>query len=200
MVPIYEELKGWQGGIGSLLGFVALMVAALWNFRLNRRRDAMLRAEEALSVAAALYGEIVLLRIEIARIARDVARIEAGSDRDIDKHFLEAHALPEPTLYKALAAKIGLLSADLVIAITGFHKNYQEVRTWLPLLIENPERGYYYSRSYLLVPARDAIYDIVPALRKIEQLASISEGATDPELGLTDDIIEWEEERSRRRE
>ena len=30
-----------------MLGFVALMVAALWNFRLNRKRDAALRADEA---------------------------------------------------------------------------------------------------------------------------------------------------------
>ena len=50
MVPseFYSELKGWQTAIGSLLGFIALMVAALWNFRLNRRRDAALRADEAL--------------------------------------------------------------------------------------------------------------------------------------------------------
>lgn len=32
---IYGELKSWQTGIGALLGFVALMVAALWNFHLR---------------------------------------------------------------------------------------------------------------------------------------------------------------------
>jgi len=31
----YSELKGWQGGIGSLLEFIALIVGALWNFRLS---------------------------------------------------------------------------------------------------------------------------------------------------------------------
>lgn len=35
----YQELKTWQTGIGALLGFTALMSAALWNFHLNRVRD-----------------------------------------------------------------------------------------------------------------------------------------------------------------
>jgi hypothetical protein len=34
MLNAYEELKSWQAAIGSLLGFLALMVAALWNFRI----------------------------------------------------------------------------------------------------------------------------------------------------------------------
>jgi hypothetical protein len=90
----YQELKGWQGGIGSLLGFLALIVGALWNFRLNRRRDAALRSEEVVSVAAALYGEIVLLRIEAAELSRAVANvaISIGTRPDpifkFDTHFI----------------------------------------------------------------------------------------------------------------
>jgi len=52
----YQELKTWQTGLGALLGFVALMIAALWNFRLNRQRDADLRRDEARAVAAAING------------------------------------------------------------------------------------------------------------------------------------------------
>jgi hypothetical protein len=95
----YEELKGWQAGIGSVLGFFALMVAALWNFRLNRRRDTQLRTDEALSVAAALYGEMLLLRQEVAALARAVAtaHINQGTQRyvalKIDQHLVEAHRL-----------------------------------------------------------------------------------------------------------
>ena len=61
---IYQEAKTWQTAIGSIFGFGALMVAALWNFHLNRRRDTALRREEIHSVAAAIYGEILLLRKE----------------------------------------------------------------------------------------------------------------------------------------
>jgi hypothetical protein len=190
----YEELKGWQGGIGALFGLVALMVGALFNFSLNRKRDARLREEEAKSVAAALYGEIVLLRQEAARLARAVAAVEIKGVRKITPHFVEANKLSEPILYKALAPKIGLLSPDLVIALTEFHKNFQEARTWLPLLVENEERGYGYFSMSVLKPARDAVKDIVPALRKIESVASIPKPADDPDLGLTEQAIEMDEE------
>jgi hypothetical protein len=64
---IYEELKTWQQGVGALIGFVALMGAAWWNFHLNRRRDAALRNEEARAILAALYGEIVVLYVNKRR-------------------------------------------------------------------------------------------------------------------------------------
>ena len=57
-----------------------------------------------------------------------------------DAHFLERLKLSEPLLYKALASKFGLLSSDLIFAITEFHGNFENARTWLPLLMENPEK------------------------------------------------------------
>lgn len=196
---IYEELKAWQGAIGSLFGFMALMAAALWNFRLNRKRDAALRADEALSVAAALYGEIMLLRKEAAQIATTVAKMAmretryGSSSYKIDSHFLEAYKLSEPMFYKTLAPQIGLLSADLVIAITEFHRNFQEVKISLPLLVENSDRGYDYSWSSVLIPARDAVKNIIPASRKIEQLTSISTPMKDLELREVEEVIEFEQ-------
>ena len=65
---------------------------------------------EKRSVAAAVYGEIVLLRQEDAKLASAVAQAEYNAvgtgDVVIDSNFLEAHVLPEPVLYKALAAKL----------------------------------------------------------------------------------------------
>jgi hypothetical protein len=199
-MSLYEEIKGWQSGIGSLLGFVALMVGALWNFRLNRRRDAALRAEEVTSVAAALYGEIVLLQMEVAAVARAVAQVSVsmGTERDpiikFDTHFIAAHVISEAILYKALANKLGLLPAELIIAITAFHKNIQQVRTALPLLIDDRTRGYTYGAGHVLVPARDAAFDIVPTLRMIEQMANIPKRATPIDLGQAEGIIEMERE------
>src|SRR5580692_8066308 len=115
-MSLYDEVKGWQSGIAALLGFVALIIGALWNFRLNRRRDAALRAEEAISVAAALYGEVVLLRMEVAGLARAVSSvaISVGTDERnaivrFDKHFMDAHVISEASLYIALSSKLGLL-------------------------------------------------------------------------------------------
>ncbi len=66
----YAELKSWQSGIAAILGFIALIVGALFNFRLNRRRDAGLRNDGTLGVAAALYGEILLMRERMALMAK----------------------------------------------------------------------------------------------------------------------------------
>lgn len=197
---LYEELKSWQTSIGSLLGFVALIVGALWNFRLNRKRDAALRVEETNSVAAALYGEMLLLRVEVANLARAVANVHVsvGTQRDstikLDLHFVSAHQISEPILYKTLASKIGLLPADLIVGITAFHKNIQEVRHWLPLLIDNPDRKYSYAVSCVLVPARDAVCDIIPTLKQIERMASIAKSAEPLDLGKTEGIIAIEQD------
>jgi hypothetical protein len=199
-VTLYEELKSWQGAIGSVLGFAALIVGALWNFRLNRRRDAALRSEEAVSVAAAIYGEIVLLRIEAASLARAVAavHISVGTQRDptinFDSHFVAAHQISDAMLYKALASKLGMLPAELIIGITAFHKNIQEMRNWLPLLIDDPGRKYSYSASQVLVPARDAVFDIIPTLRQIERMACIPTAAEVLDLGKAEGVIAMEDE------
>lgn len=198
-MSVYDEIKGWQAAIGAVLGFVALMVAALWNFRLNRERDAALRRDEAVSVAAALYGEILLLRNEAAETARHVASraIAIGTDGrypyKFDQHFLAAHPFSEPIFYKALADKIGLLDADLVLGITEFHGNFQRVRTSLPLLVDVKDRGYSYSASTVLVPARDAVKRVIPTLRKIERMTGVVTPTPDPDLGRVEELIDTEE-------
>jgi hypothetical protein len=197
---LYEELKSWQGGISSLFGFLALIVGALWNFRLNRRRDAALRSEEMVSVAAALYGEILLLRVEAAALARAVANvhISVGTERDpavrFNAHFVAAHQISEAMLYKALAPKLGLLPAELIIGITAFHKDLQEMKHWLPLLIDAPDRTYSYGAAHVLMPARDAVFDIVPALKQIERMANIQTSAEPLDLGHANSVIADEEE------
>jgi len=199
-MSFYEELKGWQGGIGALLGFIALIVGALWNFHLNRRRDAALRAEEVISIAAALYGEIVLLRMEVAGVARAVANVSVSIGTDernaivrFDRHFIAAYGnISEAVLYRALAGKLGLLPAELILAITEFHKNIQEVRTGLPLLIDDPTRGYVHGASHVLIPARDAVFDIIPALRMIERMAKMPKPAAAIDLGKAEGVIELE--------
>jgi hypothetical protein len=190
---MYEELKTWQTGLGALLGFVALMSAALWNFHLNRRRDKRLQLEETKSVAAAFYGEIILLRSEVAILAKIVARFEARMDRQsIDSHFVKSHALSEPILYPALASKIGVLSSQLVLAITEFHRNFRLVKSALPFLVDVPERGYRFSSLILLQPAFDAVRNVTPALGAIERLCAIEPPNQSPDLGLTEQIIQHE--------
>lgn len=181
---IYVELKSWQSAIGSLLGFIALMVGALWNFHLGRKRDAALRAEETLSVEAALYGEIVLLREEAAHLLERVFDRVRARDPDyyVDEAFLAMHPTSEPIFYKALASKVGLLRSDLVLSITAFYNDIQTMRTALPLLVPNEERGFEYSSLEAMVPAYAAVVKILPALRAIERSAKIESPARDFDL------------------
>ena len=79
-------------------------------------------------------------------------------------------------------------------ATPAFHKNTQEMRHWLPFLIDAPERKYSYSVARVLVPARDAVFDIIPVLNQIELMANIRKSAEALDLGRAEVVIVMEEE------
>lgn len=200
-LSLYQELKTWQQGLAALLGFMGLMAAALWNFRLNRKRDALLRFEEMISVTAALYGEMILLRARTAHVARIVANVyvSEGTDPDsvikFDKHLVEANKIPEPLLFKALAPRFGLLPADLVVSVSAFYEKVQTVTFWLPQLIPQADRGYSHSILTILHPAYEAVEEVMSTLRRMETMIGIDESqrAKKLDLGKTEGVIEMEE-------
>lgn len=135
----------------------------------------------------------MLLREEIAKLARTVAKLDYSDGRDrIDDHFLKSHALPEPGMYPALASKIGLLDSSLVLSLTEFFRKFQEVRSALPLLSNDLDRGYRFSSLILLEPAAGAVQNVVPGLRAIEKLCVVNVPIGAPDLGMAEDIIEME--------
>ena len=192
----YAELKGWQGAIGSVLGFVALICGALFNYRLNRRRDERLRSEEVVAVASALYGEIVILRRSVARLANAVGAryIRHGfhGEEAIDRHFVDQFSLPRPRLYPALAGKVGVLDGQLALEVVRFYARVEEAEAWLPRLQEEEGRPYSYGVNSVLDPAIDAVVGVTPALRTIEAMAGIAEEAATPDLRKALDAQEFE--------
>jgi len=192
----YAELKAWQTAIGAAIGFVALILGALFNSHLNRRRDTRLRHEEAIGVATALYGEIVLLRRETARIGNMIAARYTSyayqKGEAFDKHFVEDHNIPDEFIYKALADKLGLLNPNLIISIAEFYQNLQEVRSWIPRLKNEETRGYNYSILNVLHPAREAVTRIGPSLREIEKMAKLQNNAETPEISKIEEVIDIE--------
>lgn len=194
---IYTEIKGWQSAIGSVLGFGALIAGALFNFRLNRKRDALLRHEEVLSIASALYGEIVLLRRAVARMANAVGnryiRHGFNGDSPIDRHFIEQFALPKPNLYPALASKVGMLPSQLALEVVQFYSRVEEAELWLPRMQEDDERAFSYGVKYVLDPAIDAVTGVTPALRLIEEMAGIADQAPMPDIKNALDAQEYED-------
>ncbi|UFS81537.1 MULTISPECIES: hypothetical protein [Rhizobium] len=194
-----SQLTGGQASFvgtltGSILGFVALVFGALFNFRLNRRRDALLRADEAAAVTAALFSEIILVRAEVARTARLVAKIEMRGG-EFEAHFMEYIRLQDPMLYKALANKLGLLDPKLVLGITAFHSRVQTVRDWLPQLVEKEDRGFSYSTLSVLEPAIQAIDEIKPILDAMADGMEIERPKDEGDLGGARDVAEMERDR-----
>lgn len=192
-------LEGWQTAIAAVIGFVGLIAAALFNARLNRKRDDRLREREKLSVALAFYGEVVLLRREMARLARVVAVIESNGGAEstslvkFDENFIKDNRLSDPIIYPALACGLGILDAGLVLSITEFYRNFELARTSLPLLVKRQGRDFTYQASAVLVPARDSVVNVEGALRRVERLAGISAIEERPDMGMAEDIIEHEE-------
>lgn len=190
-----DQFKGWQAGIGALLGFTL----GTWiNYGFNRRRDKVLRREEILSVSIAVYGEIISIREDIGNFAMAVADIEANGDGIFDDQFLKDHPLPTPIIYPSLANKIGLVSSELLIPITGFYSNLTRINAALPLLIERViererllsggerkrrQERLTYHPAMVLRPAIATIDDVKPALRRIEKLGRMPP-AEDPPISL----------------
>lgn len=188
MTEIWAFLTSQNPATTFLFGLVALVVGALFNSHLNRQRDDRQRVQEAKAVAAALYGEILPLRREVALLAKIVAKtyfdegLGRRSSLKFDHTLLERNTLTDPHLYRSLASKLGTLEPDLVLAITDFHAKYQSVRDWLPKLVADEKRPFSYSVLSFLNPAKDVVLGINPTLRRIEKLLKIKKPAEDPDV------------------
>jgi hypothetical protein len=202
MADWYSEALKWQGAIGSMigatLGFLALLAGALINYRLNRRRDTKLHQAEALSVAVALYSEIVMLRKSVAFVCSRLSwsfynHGTRGSGEKIDDHFMSKMPKLNAPIYSALASKLGMLSPDLLLEIAGFHGSLVEVEMSLPLMIEDPKRGYTYGSGYVLKPGVSAVTQGLKAMRMIEKMAEIKPADEKVQLGRTDAMLDHED-------
>jgi len=195
---IYAELKGWQPVIGAVLGFGALTWGALYNFRLGRRRDDAIRAKEALSVALGLYAEINLISVELTKLSNAIGRwyLRTGhSGQSVPAHFSESFVLPEATLFKALAPKIGMLDPDVLMPIVRFYGHYGEAVAYFPKILEKTEdSAITYGVEWVLGPAIAAIDGVQSALREIEQLGEIAVPMAEPDLKKAREAQKLEED------
>lgn len=103
-------MSSWIGNvIGSAIGLVAILLGALWNARLTRKRDMLVMNEEAKSIAAAIgaemgvYAELMCGRMSQAQIGPE------GRTAGIVRSLLA----PQPVVWPALASRVGLLGAEL---------------------------------------------------------------------------------------
>lgn len=119
-------LKDWQSGVGAfwgaLFGLGAILIGALFNADLNRRRDDRLREQEARALAAALRAEISAAAADIYhayQICRDSGDTLPPDARD--KEMLLSY-LGFP-VYDAAATKLGLLDENLAGDVVKFYRS-----------------------------------------------------------------------------
>lgn len=192
-LSLYQELKGWQSVIGSVLGFAGLIAGALFNAHLNRKRDDRLRDAEAITLALSLYGEILLLRDNIAALANGLGAwfVKRGVYGDnLPEYYREIFSIREPTLYAALTPKLGLLNPDMLLPITRFYSDYEAAVGHLPKLFESEDRQISYGPEWVIGPAVSAVEGIEIGLRQIERLGGIKSAAGAPSLGQAKNAVE----------
>jgi len=117
---MWTEFLNWLGALpqgsasfigtltGSFLGLVALLLGALFNAHLNRRRDDALRSADRLAVASALHAEL----LAIHRALIENAKFLEEKPLDSDGGFM----VPEPSMkiLPKMVLNIGLLQSDTI--------------------------------------------------------------------------------------
>jgi hypothetical protein len=114
-----EWLEGLKGGaptvigavIGSLLGFITLVLGALFNAHLNRVRDDNLRRIETRGVAAAIRAELSSIEDTLTHNAKRLLE-EPPTESE---SFLLPDLSHSVRMFPALANKLGLLDDTVVI-------------------------------------------------------------------------------------
>jgi hypothetical protein len=98
---------------GSGLGLFALLLGALFNARLNRKRDDRLREEEARAVRSALKGEL-------SGIEESLLKNAEGLDKAEDDFVVPdiAHSV---RVMPAIIPKLGLLDAETTRVVIGIY-------------------------------------------------------------------------------
>lgn len=104
-------MPNWFGdALGSAIGLVAILLGALYNARLMRRRDDMIMNDEAKAIAAAIGAEMSVYAEMLGSLY-----MQACVPPDSGKSMAIVRALraPDLTVWPAMAGKVGLLGADL---------------------------------------------------------------------------------------
>ncbi len=187
MCDLVAELRNWQTVIGAVLGFLALVFAALYNFHLNRKHEKLKIEELRKSTLAAIYGEIISVSEELAVMAKVVSQHDVnGTDDNINDQFVRDYELPDCTVFSKLVDQLGILPNKFVIPIIEFYSNYNKAKSSLSLI--SSDRTLRYSTLAVLKPSVSAIKGISSTLREIENLLEI-EIVDEPDLGNSETII-----------
>ncbi len=135
--PSAAQFWGAVVGVGG--GLTAILIGALVNADLNRRRDDRLRDIEGRAVAAAIRGELASMKLfivdrlpkwkegehEFNAVRIRQAGFPGGIGAPIDASDFAKLPRFHPTIFEANASRLGLLGSDLAGAVTVVYSNYR---------------------------------------------------------------------------
>ena len=129
----------WGAVVGVGGGLTAILIGALVNAGLNRRRDDRLRDTERRAVAAAIRGELASMKISIAdllpiweegervfsTVRSQQASFPGGIGAPINANEYAQLPPSHASIFEANASRLGLLGSDLAGAVTIVYTNYR---------------------------------------------------------------------------
>jgi hypothetical protein len=121
--------------VGSFFGLIALLLGALFNAELNRRRDDRLRTEEQRAVATALKAELEGLR----RTLNDAAEtISQEGYLQPDEQVQVPDLAQSIRIMPGVVSKLGLLDQTIISAVLDAYGLVEEYSAKLVLLGGRP--------------------------------------------------------------
>jgi hypothetical protein len=152
-------LSGLSQGAGSFLGsftgaaigLIAILGGALFNARLNRRRDDRLRRDDARAVATALKAELTNISEALLRNADDVKKKPVVAPDDyfyVSDLFQSVRVMPE------ILQKIGLLPVETIQAALEAYGLLEQYCDYL--IMKGGKRDDKMHRRVIVVPGKHA--------------------------------------------
>jgi hypothetical protein len=171
LLAFFNWLQGLSGGApsfvgsftGAAIGLIALLLGALFNAHLNRRRDDRIRNEEARTSAIALKAELSGIVLALSR------NVEDASNKQLQPN--EGYTVPDLSqavrVLPHVLPKLGLLDTDTIQAVLDAYALVEQHCEALIMIGAKPDPRGPFGRRRLFVPGSS-----VDSLTKIDRATS----------------------------
>jgi hypothetical protein len=172
-------MEHWFGNIvGYMAGLFTLVLGALFNANLNRRRDLRLRQEQRIDLLASLAGEVYGLILALAD--RRAFLLWLADERPNYPHAEQRLSLANLRVLEKLVDRMGLLGAEIAIDAFAIASHYDLVRTQLAASAIDFD-----NQQLDVEVARSRFKDIGNLLEALHRLAERIEAVIGPSEALT---------------